>query len=568
MIHDTVRVIQYQNLEYNYKKVKKHLVVSSKSGTAHSKATVIFTSFTLLAAHTIKYWKMLSFQSRDDSSPMKSAERNKNLRLYGTILPTTTNSGEGAVDDHPIPVEDPMLESLRRSTSLTVPRFEDMDDTDVGTDRKSLKQHSENRSGTASFADAMADPSQVGSASIASEVMSIAKNLLGAGVLSLSRGIAAYSNDPNAMISATVWIVLLGGMFGYFCLLIAKICNQTRSTTYRECWESAMGDRGGVAVSIVTALLPAQGNLSATTVLSQTLQSLLETFHIYWSRLTCLIVLTVFVLLPICLMKDLDSISPFSALGVASMGVATIAMMIRYFDGSYQEGGMYFDTVKSEFQPSFGHETTWNFTVLPFVCMVFNSYIMHYNVPRFYMELKDRSIPRFTQAVGWSFGLAAVILIMIAGAGYLTFGRHSSPYILNNYSPDDPLATASRIGVFLSTLLMYPIAFFGVRDGLLDVFGVPHYLQTTRYLDCVSVLVLSLLTVSSVFFHDLGTINAVGGGALATFLCFIFPALMYRQLVLNSIERKPGDLLESWIAIFLMVVGVLLGSVGLYQSFI
>jgi len=445
--------------------------------------------------------------------------------------------------------------------------LDEMDDTDAAVfdhTAHSVKQHS----GTASFADAMADPSQVGTASVASEIMSIAKNLLGAGVLSLSRGIAAYSNDPNAIYSATISILLLGGMFGYFCLLIAKICHATRSTTYRECWESTMGDRGGVAVSIVTALLPAQGNLSATTVLSQTLQSLLETMGVYWSRLTCLIVLTVFVLLPICLMKDLDSISPFSTLGVASMGVATIAMMIRYLDGSYQEGGLYFDTIPSNFRPSFGHETAWNLTVLPFVCMVFNSYIMHYNVPRFYMELKDRSIPRFTIAVGWSFGLAAVILILIAGAGYLTFGEHSSPYILNNYSPDDPLATASRIGVFLSTLLMYPIAFFGVRDGLLDVFGVPHYLQTTRNLDCVSVLVLSLLTVSAVFFDDLGTINAVGGGALATALCFVFPALMYRQLVLNSIDRTKGELLESSMALILMVVGVLLGGVGLYQSLI
>jgi len=329
-----------------------------------------------------------------------------------------------------------------------------------------------------------------------------------------------------------------------------------------------MGDRGAIGVAIVSTLLPAQGNLSATTVLSQTLQSLLETYHIYWSDLTCLLVLTVFVLLPMCLMKDLDSISPFSTLGVASMGMAAIAMMIRCFDGSYQEGGEYFDQIKPDYQPSFGNETAWNVSVLPFVCMVFNSYIMHYNTPRFYMELKRRSIPRFTQAVTYSFGLAALTLILIAGAGYWTFGENSSSYILNNYSPDDPLATASRIGVFLSTLLMYPIAFFGVRDGVLDVFGVPHYLQTSRCLDAISVLVLSVLTVGAIFFHDLGTINAVGGGALATFLCIIFPVLMYRQLVTSAFESNAKEIAESWVALILMVVGVLLGFSGVYQSLI
>lgn len=53
-------------------------------------------------------------------------------------------------------------------------------------------------------------------ATIGSETASIAKNLVGAGVLSLSGGIARYSNDPAAILSASIWVVLLGTMFGYF----------------------------------------------------------------------------------------------------------------------------------------------------------------------------------------------------------------------------------------------------------------------------------------------------------------------------------------------------------------
>eukprot|EP00534_Pseudo-nitzschia_fraudulenta_P010948 CAMPEP_0201198794 /NCGR_PEP_ID=MMETSP0851-20130426/157523_1 /ASSEMBLY_ACC=CAM_ASM_000631 /TAXON_ID=183588 /ORGANISM="Pseudo-nitzschia fraudulenta, Strain WWA7" /LENGTH=323 /DNA_ID=CAMNT_0047486097 /DNA_START=96 /DNA_END=1064 /DNA_ORIENTATION=- len=323
-----------------------------------------------------------------------------------------------------------------------------------------------------------------------------------------------------------------------------------------------MGDRGGLVVSVMNILLPAQGNLSATTVLSQTLQSLLETFSIQWSRLTCLFVLTVVILLPLCLMRDLDSISPFSTIGVVSMAVSTIALMIRYFDDSYEPGGSYFDDISSDLQPSFGNETAWNATMLPFACMIFNSYIMHYNAPRLYMELKDRSIPRFTMAVGWSFGLTSIIFILIAGTGYLTFGENSSPYILNNYSPDDPIATASRICIFFSTLLMYPIAFFGVRDGLLDLLGMPAYTQTTLCLNTVSILALSLLTILAILFHDLGLINAVGGGALATFLCIIFPALMYRQLVAKAVEPNGAEIAESWLALILMIVGIVLGTSG------
>jgi hypothetical protein len=62
-----------------------------------------------------------------------------------------------------------------------------------------------------------------GQATIPSEVANIAKNLIGGGVFSLSGGMAIYSDSPAAVWSATLWIVGLGAIFGYFCLLVAKV---------------------------------------------------------------------------------------------------------------------------------------------------------------------------------------------------------------------------------------------------------------------------------------------------------------------------------------------------------
>jgi hypothetical protein len=62
-----------------------------------------------------------------------------------------------------------------------------------------------------------------GHATIPSEVANIAKNLIGGGIFSLSGGMAIYSNSPAAVWSATLWIVWLGAIFGYFCLLVAKV---------------------------------------------------------------------------------------------------------------------------------------------------------------------------------------------------------------------------------------------------------------------------------------------------------------------------------------------------------
>jgi amino acid permease len=198
--------------------------------------------------------------------------------------------------------------------------------------------------------------------------------------------------------------------------------------------------------------------------------------------------------------------------------------------------------------------------------MIFEAYVMHYNSPRFYMELRDKSIPRFTTAVGGSFGLAATAYILIASAGFLTFGGNSDNYILNNYSPHDPLATLCRVFIGVSVLTIYPIAFIGFRDGVIDLWNVPIEEQTTRFLNTLTVVMLSCITLTAVFVTDLGMINAVGGGTIAIAMCFVFPAMMFWQAVQNLPVPEPRLIMESKVALLLMVIGVSVGLVGVWQE--
>lgn len=50
------------------------------------------------------------------------------------------------------------------------------------------------------------------------------------------------------------------------------------------------------------------------------------------------------------------------------------------------------------------------------------SYTAHYNGPRYYQELKNRSIPRFTTVVTAAMIISAAAYTSTAVAGYLTFG--------------------------------------------------------------------------------------------------------------------------------------------------
>lgn len=262
-----------------------------------------------------------------------------------------------------------------------------------------------------------------GQATIASEISTMAKNIIGCGVLSLSGGISLAANNPAAIFAANFWILLLGAIFGYFCYLIAKVCEMTGRTTYRGIWQETIGPRGAVAVSISNALKASLADLAYASILADTTKSLFASTGLHLSRGICLILITLVAILPLCMLKNLHVLAPFSALGTGGVIVTALAMAVRYLDGSYLPGGQYHNDILPSLQPSFGtNNQAWGPAMLPFVCMVYESYVMHYNSARFYTELKDRTLPRFAVAVGSSFGISAIVYMGIASCGFLTFG--------------------------------------------------------------------------------------------------------------------------------------------------
>lgn len=434
-----------------------------------------------------------------------------------------------------------------------------------------------------------------GEATIPSEIANLAKNLIGCGVLSLSGGIARCADSPRALIPANLWIVTLGIIFGYFCYLIAKVCDMTGRTTYRGIWQDTMGHRGAVAVSLANALKAAMADLAYASILSDTLASLFLSINLQVRRITCLLLVTTLAILPLCLLKNLHMLAPFSVLGTAGIIFTTFAMAIRYLDGSYAPGGKFYNDIDPSYQPLFGSTNhAWGTALLPFVCMAYEAYVMHYNSARFYTELKDRSLPRFAIAVSSSFGMSAILYMGIASLGFLTFGgkylrtrgknwlltskcrksshalfhdpANSNSFILNNYSPNDPLATVSRLAVGLSTLVAYPIVFHGVRDGVLDVFEVPFTEQTPERVNRLTLILLTILTITAVFITDLGLINAVGGGLVGTAIVCVFPTIMFQKAVSMKLRGYQNQQKEVVWAFVLTVIGGIIGIIGAWLA--
>ena len=263
--------------------------------------------------------------------------------------------------------------------------------------------------------------------------------------------------------------------------------------TFRELLLSVLGGGG----SIITQ---GRGGVLAATAIK------------YASRSNVLLVLTVLILFPLCLINNLSSLAPFSLVGIIGMVYTGIVIGVRYFDGSYKlPNGKFLKDLSgvgigsNKSLPSFAtaaatsaasatssspFQFLFNPKSLILISILSTAYIAHFNAPKFYNELKEvdtssNSTPSKTRTerktssskqkrfhigvVTTSFMVSILFYGIVSALGYSTFGLSTSAMILNNYSTNDILISISRFCVGISLIFSYPLLFVGLKSGTIDL---------------------------------------------------------------------------------------------------
>lgn len=396
-----------------------------------------------------------------------------------------------------------------------------------------------------------------GTASIPNEVFNLIKSIVGAGVLSLPAGVVAFGNAPSAMIPATMLIALMGVISAYTFALIGRVCQSTNTMSYSDAWDATVGKSTSFIIAFSCFFDCWLGNLSYSMILADTISTLLASVGIAATRTQSLMGVTGIVILPLCLMKNLASLAPFSLIGIVGMLYTTFGMAVRYFTGAYAPGGQFVATALAA--PVFGSagaKAAISAKSLILTSMLSNAYIAHFNAPKYLAELKNNTMGRFTQVIAWSFGSSITLYSIITALGFLTFGAASNGLILNNYSAQDILMNFSRVAVGLSVTGSYPLLFDGTRDGLLDLFKVPKEKRTNSLFNKVTIGVLAMTTIVASRLTDLGLVASVGGATFGTALVFIYPAIMFIK------SQKGKKTKETTLAKVVAVLGIIMGALG------
>ncbi len=377
-------------------------------------------------------------------------------------------------------------------------------------------------------------------ASVPISTFNLAKNIVGAGVLSLPNGIAYFSDCTNSLVPANILLFLTGTISAYSFSLIGRACAQHRTTNFQDTWAKSVDPSTAKLINGGITLMCFFTVLSYSIIIGDSFTGLAKGFNlpeIFASRTSVILFMTTFALLPLCSLQNLSALAPFSLLGLGGVLYTAAYMTMRYLQKYYSPGGTMFSMIPPSSQPIFDRSTGRFFSKKTFklLSMLGTSYIAHFNAPKFYSELENATIARYNIVVGSAFMIAMFFFSLIMSVGFLTFGGNCMGLILNNYASSDLGASFARLAIGGAILTSYPFAFSALVDGLLDLRQV-YGDNRSKLVRPYTIGLLTLVTAMALIFKDVGFVNGLSGALFGCLLLMVLPALMN----INNINKKFG----------------------------
>lgn len=406
-------------------------------------------------------------------------------------------------------------------------------------------------------------------ATLPSSIASLTKNIMGIGVLTIAAGMAAGTGIGPATLAMAMTTLAAAYSFA----LLGESCEISAfgaGCSFEKLWAAALGP-GSVwmthaAIGTLTFAICAVYLIC----LGELLPPLLTLFRA--PKVLCkrraAVALAAAATFPLCLPKSLAGLEFSSILGVIAILYTALFSLWRYLDGSYREGGLYYDRMPAHVRPRFASTSTWQVSreTAVLVANLGVALCAHFNAPSFYRSLESASAGRFRILTYSSFGLVFLLSLIIAHPGYLTFGAASQPLILTNYhATDDLLATVARVATAASLACSFPLVFAALRESTLDSIkpllshaaaaGGPAWWGATLVLPSLA-LILAMLV------DDLGLVVGLLGSLLGGGLMYVIPPLIHASLLRRApLSPTPGAATARSVA---LAVDALLMAYGLF----
>uniref|UniRef100_A0A8C6UBJ4 Sodium-coupled neutral amino acid symporter 2 n=1 Tax=Neogobius melanostomus TaxID=47308 RepID=A0A8C6UBJ4_9GOBI len=388
-------------------------------------------------------------------------------------------------------------------------------------------------------------------ASFGMSVFNLGNAIMGSGILGLSYAMA------NTGIALFVILLIAVAIFSLYSVhLLLKTANEGGALVYEQLGYKAFGMPGKLAASCSITMQNIGAMSSYLYIVKYELPIVIQAFtgttdEWYVNGDYLVLLVSVTIILPLSLLKNLGYLGYTSGLSLLCMVFFLIVVIIKKFQipcPLLDEAALnetLSKMVNSTFPrlnltavdysgdtcaPEYVVVNSQTVYAVPFLTFAF---VCHPAILPMYEELKDRSRRKMQSVANVSFLAMFIMYLLAALFGYLTFNIHVEPELLHTYSKidhNDVILLIVRLAVLTAVTLTVPVVLFPIRTSVNQLMCASKEFSWVRH-TLITVVLLAGTNALVIFVPTIRDIFGFIGASAAGMLIFILPSAFYIKLV-------------------------------------
>ncbi|KAI0806462.1 transmembrane amino acid transporter family protein [Xylaria sp. FL0064] len=362
---------------------------------------------------------------------------------------------------------------------------------------------------------------------LSSAFMNMANSIIGAGIIG-----QPYAFRDAGLVAGIVLLVGLTVVIDWTIRLIVINSKLSGASSFQGTVEHCFGKSGLIAISVAQWAFAFGGMVAFGVIVGDSIPPVFRTIwpnlheipvlSLLGNRRAVIIIFILGISYPLTLYRDIAKLAKASTLALISMGIIVSTVVIQGALTPLADRGSFTTPL-----------LTINDGIFQAIGVISFAFVCQHNSLLIYGSLKTPTIDRFAKVTHYSTGVSMIACLVMALAGFLTFGDKTLGNVLNNFPADNTMVTIARLCFGLNMLTTLPLEAFVCREVMLNYWFPDEPFNMNLHLIYSSSLVVSAM-VLSLFTCDLGIVFELVGATSAAALAYILPPLCYIKLTTRS----------------------------------
>lgn len=386
-----------------------------------------------------------------------------------------------------------------------------------------------------------------GKTSFGMSVFNLSNAIMGSGILGL-----AFAMSNTGIVLFLILLVFIAILSAYSIHLLLKSAGVVGIRAYEQLGNRAFGPPGKMLAACIITVHNIGAMSSYLFIIKSELPLVIKAFlekhgdtgEWFLNGNYLIIIVSISVILPLALMKQLGYLGYTSGFSLSCMVFFLISVIYKKFNipcpledhhnSSHTNLNVTDDFCEAKMF-TMNSQTAYTIPILAF------AFVCHPEVLPIYTELRDATKKRMQNVANISILAMFVMYLLTAIFGYLTFYGAVESELLHTYSSVNPqsvdvLILCVRLAVLVAVTLTVPVVLFPIRRAVQQILFPDKPFHWARHI-LIAFSLIFLVNLLVIFVPSIRDIFGIIGATSAPSLIFILPGIFYVRIVPE--EQEP-----------------------------